>query len=72
MMRGRQWRPARLVMLWAGALAASVVFYFVLGAFVLVRGPLPGPTFLVLTLSPLIVAGLVTWTWLAAKAKRQK
>jgi hypothetical protein len=70
MTRVREWRPARIGMVWVGALAASVVLYFALGAVVLVRGPLPGPTFLAVALAPLIVAAWLTWTWFAAKVKR--
>ena len=64
----REWRPAQFVMLWGAALTASVVLYFALGAFVLIRGPLPGPTFLAVALAPLIVAAWLTF--FAAKAKR--
>jgi hypothetical protein len=70
MTRVREWRPARIGMLWIGALTTSGVLYVALGAVVLMRGPLPGPTFLVVALAPLMVAAWLTWTWLAAKGRR--
>jgi hypothetical protein len=70
MTRVREWRPAQLVMLWVGALAASVMLYFALGAVVLMRGPLPGPTFIAVAVAPLIVAAWLTWTWFATKEKQ--
>lgn len=70
MTRVREWRPARLGMLRVGALAASVVLYFALGAVVLVRGSLPGPAFLAVALAPLIAAAWLTWLSFAVKAKR--
>ncbi len=79
----RDWRPARLVLLWVGAVVLSVVLYLAIGAFFLIKGlsepgassarsgdgPLATIAFLAVVFAPLAAVAGLTGIWLSVRKR---